>query len=57
MTIYRSTLLTERYGREWSRQNLERMVRFAAWFPDCGICSTLSSKLSRSHFAEIISIA
>ncbi len=26
--------LTERYGRGWSRQNIERMIRFAEWLPD-----------------------
>ncbi|MDP2233607.1 MAG: PDDEXK nuclease domain-containing protein, partial [Actinomycetota bacterium] len=49
--------LTARSGRGWSRQNLERMVRFAAWFPDCEKCSTLSGKLTWSHVAELLTIS
>jgi predicted nuclease of restriction endonuclease-like (RecB) superfamily len=46
--------LTERYGRGWSRQNIERMIGFAAWLPDREKCSTLSGILSWSHFAELL---
>jgi predicted nuclease of restriction endonuclease-like (RecB) superfamily len=46
--------LAERYGRGWSRQNLERMIRFASWIPDSEKCSTLSGKLGWSHIVELL---
>ncbi len=46
--------LTERYGRGWSRQNIERMVHFTEWVPDFEKCSTLSGKLSWSHISELL---
>jgi hypothetical protein len=45
--------LSAHYGRGWSRQNLERMMRFASWIPDSEKCSTLSGKLSFSNTAEL----
>ncbi len=49
--------LTERYGRGWSRRNLEKMVHFAEWVPDFEICETLSPKLSWSHFFELLTVS
>ena len=49
--------LTNRYGRGWSRQNVERMVRFVGWLPDIDKCSTLSGKLSWSHITELLTIS
>ena len=49
--------LTTQYGRGWSRQNIERMIRLVVWLPDCEKCSTVSSKLSWSHFAELLTIS
>ena len=48
--------LTERHGRGYSRQNLERMMRFADWLDSTEKCSTLSSILSWSHFTELLAI-
>ncbi|MDO9108768.1 MAG: DUF1016 N-terminal domain-containing protein [Coriobacteriia bacterium] len=48
--------LTERHGRGYSRQNLERMMRFADWLDSTEKCSTLSSILSWSHFTELLVI-
>ncbi len=49
--------LTERHGRGYSRQNLERMMRFADWLDSTEKCSTLSSILSWSHFTELLVIS
>ena len=49
--------LTERYGRGWSRWNLERMVRFAEWIPDDKKCATVSLKLSWSHVVELLTLS
>ncbi|MCL2304068.1 MAG: PDDEXK nuclease domain-containing protein [Planctomycetaceae bacterium] len=46
--------LTQRHGRGFSRPNLNNMRKFYLCFP---ICQTLSSKLSWSHYCEIISIS
>jgi hypothetical protein len=48
--------LTERYGRGWSRRNLEKMVRLAEWLPEREKCETLSPKLSWSHLFELLTI-
>ncbi len=49
--------LTERYGRGWSRQSLERMLRFAAWIPDLEICSSVMSKLTWTHVVELLTVS
>jgi predicted nuclease of restriction endonuclease-like (RecB) superfamily len=49
--------LTERYGRGYSWQNLFRMTRVAELYPDGDIFSTLSRKLSWSHFSELLTIS
>jgi predicted nuclease of restriction endonuclease-like (RecB) superfamily len=48
--------LTERYGRGWSRRNLEKMVHLAEWLPELEKCETLSPKLSWSHLFELLTI-
>ena len=52
-----ATRLTERYGRGWSRQNIERMIRFAAWLPDFEKCSPLASKLTWTNITEQLTIS
>lgn len=49
-----SAKLVAEFGDGFSSRNLARMVRFAEVFPDVNIVSTLSAKLSWSHFVEII---
>jgi len=46
--------LVKEFGNGYSPPNLSRMVRLAEAFPDLNILSTLSKKLSWSHFVEII---
>jgi len=48
--------LTERYGRGWSRWNLERMMRLAAWLPDSEICAPLALKLTWTNIGELLTI-
>lgn len=48
--------LTARYRRGWSRHNIERMVRFAAWQPDFEKCSPLASKLTWTNITELLTI-
>lgn len=52
-----STQLTEEYGgREFSEKNLNRMRQFATVFPDISIWTPVVSKLSWSHFLQVLSI-
>ena len=44
------------YGRGYSRANLFRMLKFYEYFPDFEKFSTLSRKLSWSHFVELLQI-
>lgn len=48
--------LSQEYGNGFGGRNLLRMMRFWERFPDEKILTTLSSKLSWSHFIEIIKI-
>lgn len=48
-----SEKLTNEFGRGFSERNLERMRKFYICFP---ISTTLSSKLSWSHYLELIKI-
>jgi predicted nuclease of restriction endonuclease-like (RecB) superfamily len=48
--------LTERYGRGWSRQNIERMIHFAEWLPEAEKCSPLASKLTWTSISELLTI-
>lgn len=50
-----STQLQREYGgAEFSTRNLRRMIQFANLFPDPKILSPLATKLSWSHFVEIL---
>ena len=51
-----STKLTERYGSDFTPRNVRRMMQFARLFPDLQIVSTLSTKLSWSHFMEVLPV-
>ena len=51
-----SAKLTFEFGRGYSRQNLQRMIRFSEIITKKSICSTLSVKLSWSQIIEIIRI-
>lgn len=48
-----SRQLRQEYGSGFSPKNLRHMIRFAEEFPDEGLVSHLSVKLSWSHFKEI----
>ena len=48
--------LTLKYGRGYSRANLFRMIKFYEYFNDFEKFSTLSRKLSWSHFVELLQI-
>ncbi len=48
-----SKRLTKEYGKGFSRSNLQNMRNFYLLYP---ICQTLSSKLSWSHYCELLSI-
>lgn len=45
--------LTERFGRGFSRPNLQRFREFFLCHSSAWICSTLSSKLPRPHFPTV----
>ena len=49
-----ATFLTERYGNNFEKTNLTRMMKFAQTFPDIEIVAPLAQQLSWSHFREII---
>ncbi|MDF1542865.1 MAG: PDDEXK nuclease domain-containing protein [Anaerosomatales bacterium] len=49
--------LTECYGRGWSRQNIERMMRFAEWIPEIEKCSPVAGKLTWTNIAELLTIS
>ncbi len=51
-----SAKLTPIYGEGFKERNLARMVKFTEYFPDEQIFSTLSRKLSWSHFVEILQV-
>jgi predicted nuclease of restriction endonuclease-like (RecB) superfamily len=51
-----SRQLAAEFGNGYSRPNLFRMIRFAELFPDREIISTLSRRLSWSHFVEILQL-
>ena len=48
--------LAAEFGRGFEARNLRRMIQFVEAFPDAPIVSTLSTKLSWSHFVELLSI-
>ena len=51
-----SQKLTLEYGRGYSRANLFRMLKFYEYFSDPEEFSTLSRKLSWSHFVELLQV-
>ncbi len=51
-----SEKLTLKYGRGYSRANLFRMIKIYEYYPNYQIFSTLSRKLSWSHFVELLQI-
>lgn len=48
--------LAAEFGRGFEARNLRRMIQFVEAFSDAPIVSTLSTKLSWSHFVELLSI-
>jgi predicted nuclease of restriction endonuclease-like (RecB) superfamily len=48
--------LVEKYGKNFERTNLTRMMKFAEEFPDLEIVAPLAQQLSWSHFRELIPI-
>jgi len=51
-----SSKLMINYGNSFSERNLYRMMLFAERFADIEILTTLSSKLSWSHFTELLTL-
>jgi predicted nuclease of restriction endonuclease-like (RecB) superfamily len=49
-----SRQLTEKYGKNFERTNLTRMMKFAEHFHDFKIVAPLAQQLSWSHFRELI---
>ena len=49
--------LAQRYGRGWSRWNIDRMIRFAEWLPEREKGATLSHLLSWSHIVELLTLS
>ncbi len=52
-----SQRLSNEYGRGYSSANLFRMLKIYEYFPDFEKFSTLSRKLSWSHFVELLQIS
>ena len=48
-----SRLLTEQFGKGYTRAGIFRMVKVARAFPDAEIVATLSHQLTWSHFIEL----
>jgi DUF1016 N-terminal domain len=46
--------LASEFGRGFESRNLRRMVKFAEGFPNAATVSTLSAKLSMSHFVNLL---
>lgn len=51
-----SQRLTLEYGQGYGMRNIFRMIKFYEYFSDFEILSTLSAKLSWSHFVELLQI-
>ena len=51
-----SEQLTNEYGKGYSRANLFRMIKIYEYFPNFEKFSTLSRKLSWSHFVELLQV-
>ena len=48
--------LVQEYGSGFGQRNLFRMARFYQQFPDLEILTTVSAKLSWSHFVELLKL-
>ena len=48
--------LSQKCGRGFEARNLRRMLQVAQAFPDAGIVTTLSAKLSWSHLVAIVGL-
>ena len=48
--------LSQEFGRGFEARNLRRMVKFSQAFPSLQILSTVSTKLSWSHFVAIVAL-
>ncbi len=51
-----SKKLVSEYGRGYGERNIFRMLKFYDYFQDFEILSTLSAKLSWSHFVELLQV-
>jgi predicted nuclease of restriction endonuclease-like (RecB) superfamily len=51
-----ATILTQHYGKEFEARNLRRMIQFANNFPDIKKVSQAATKLSWSHFIELLPV-
>ncbi|MDD3687017.1 MAG: PDDEXK nuclease domain-containing protein [Bacteroidales bacterium] len=51
-----ATLLTQNYGKEFEVRNLRRMIQFSVLFPNVEKVSQAATKLSWSHFIELLTI-
>jgi predicted nuclease of restriction endonuclease-like (RecB) superfamily len=51
-----SQQLTAKYGRNYEKTNLTRMMKFAQTFPEIEIVAPLSQQLAWSHFKELIPV-
>ncbi|WP_439490695.1 PDDEXK nuclease domain-containing protein [Algoriphagus sp.] len=51
-----ATQLSNAYGKSFQERNLRRMIQFCILFPDLQKLSPLATKLSWSHFVELLSI-
>ena len=51
-----SQLLTNEYGKGWSKRNLANMVRFAELFSDNRILQAVTAKLTWTHITQLIYI-
>lgn len=52
-----SRLLTEKFGKGYTRAGIFRMVKVARAFPEAEIVATLSRQLTWSHFIELAEIS
>ena len=48
--------LTVKYGNSFSERNLYRMIAFAGSFNDVQILTPLATKLSWTHFTELLPV-
>jgi predicted nuclease of restriction endonuclease-like (RecB) superfamily len=48
--------LTEKYGKSFSERNLYRMIAFSECFSDVQILTPLATKLSWTHFTELLPV-